>query len=147
MESNKLEQLIEEFPKIFDKDFYFECSDGWFVLLQTLCKELQHRIDWHLREDSSNKNLQIKCSQCKEKFGGLRFYAYGGDDYMHGMISLAEAMSYKICQGCGLPGKIYNNGWIRVHCKDCEKKYQIRRTEKFSESSGILVLNDQDDKK
>ena len=147
MMEEKSKQLIEKFPQIFSNNFYFECGDGWFALIETLCKDLQHRIDWKMRDASEEEkeNLQVKCVQCKEKFGGLRFYVNGGDDYMWGMIHLAESMSCKICEGCGLPGKSYSNGWIRTHCEACEQAYQKRRIERFSESSGILVPANQDD--
>ena len=37
-------------------------------------------------------------SKVKEKWGGLRFYVYGGDEYIQGAISLAESLSHLICK-------------------------------------------------
>ena len=44
---------------------------------------------------------QLVARQVKEKFGGLRFYVQAGSDVQRGMITLAEAMSYRICDLCG----------------------------------------------
>jgi len=58
-------------------------------------------------------------SQVKEKFGGLRFYVYGATDEQYGMIRLAEAMSYKVCEVCGSRGKPNRDGgWISTRCKE-----------------------------
>ena len=61
--------------------------------------------------------------QVKEKFGGLRFYIDGGNNYIDGMISLAEDMSYRICEICGTSKNIgQTSGWITTICKDCFDK-------------------------
>ena len=55
-------------------------------------------------------------SQVKEKFGGLRFYVNGATDKHLNFISFAENMSYRTCEECGAPGKIYTDGWHRTLC-------------------------------
>jgi len=63
---------------------------------------------------------QVTVDQVKEKFGTLRFYYSGGDDAIHGMVWLAEHMSYDICEICGSTKNIgRTSGWIRVICKEC----------------------------
>ena len=57
-------------------------------------------------------------SQVKEKFGGLRFYVDGANEEHHNFIWFAENMSYRTCEKCGNPGKLYTNGW---HTTLCEK--------------------------
>ena len=65
----------------------------------------------------------IQITQIKEKFGGLRFYINGGDDYIYGMIALAESLSYKICESCGTTINVgQTQGWIYTCCKDCYDK-------------------------
>ena len=59
--------------------------------------------------------------QVKEKFGGLRFYYSGGDDYIRGIVSMAECMSYRTCEVCGSPGTSNNEGWIRTLCEEHRK--------------------------
>ena len=64
--------------------------------------------------------LKCEVTQVKEKYGGLRFYVDSSDDYIDGLISMAEGMSYKICSECG--GKSVNQtnrGWIYTLCKPC----------------------------
>lgn len=59
---------------------------------------------------------QLIADQVKEKFGGLRFYHHGGDDFCDGVLSMAENLSYRICEECGAPGKVGGKGWIRTLC-------------------------------
>lgn len=67
--------------------------------------------------------LTIQIDQIKEKFGGLRFYYSGGDDEIAGMVSLAENLSYHICESCGNTKDIgYTKGWITTMCKECYEK-------------------------
>lgn len=61
---------------------------------------------------------QIVAVQVKEKFGTLRFYTNAADDYVHGLISMAESMSARTCEECGSPGETYYDGW---HVTLCEK--------------------------
>lgn len=64
---------------------------------------------------------QLIATQIKEKFGTLRFYYFGGDEYCEGVIDLAAYMSGCTCEECGKPGKSTNGGWIKVRCSDCLK--------------------------
>lgn len=59
---------------------------------------------------------QVVAEQVKEKFGGLRFYYRGGDEFIHGLCSMAESMSYVTCEECGNPGKSNSGGWISTRC-------------------------------
>lgn len=68
---------------------------------------------------------QVIASQVKEKFGGLRFYYTGGDNEIRGMVYLAEAMSYRICENCGTMNELVtqnSRGWIRTLCPCCVPK-------------------------
>jgi hypothetical protein len=53
---------------------------------------------------------QVKIAQYKEKFGGLRIYADGGDKDVDGMIRFAEYLSGKICQDTGEAGDLCKKG-------------------------------------
>lgn len=59
---------------------------------------------------------QVTLDQVKEKFGTLRFYYTGGDDYIDGMVTMAESMSGVTCEECGLPGTQTQGGWIKTAC-------------------------------
>ena len=61
---------------------------------------------------------QVTLDQVKEKFGTLRFYYSGGDEYIHGLVSMAESMSGVTCETCGKPGTSTGGGWIKTACKE-----------------------------
>jgi len=97
----------------------FECGDGWFQILNQLMSNIQTHIDW------SNRNgevvSQVILDQVKEKFGTLRFYYSGGDDYIRGMVTMAESMSGVTFEECGKPATtnwptLTQGGWVRTRC-------------------------------
>ena len=59
---------------------------------------------------------QVTLDQVKEKFGTLRFYYTGGDDYISGLVSMAESMSDITCETCGKPGTSTGGSWIKTAC-------------------------------
>jgi hypothetical protein len=61
---------------------------------------------------------QLIAVQVKEKFGTLRFYTEGGDDYTDGVGAMAEAMSATTCEVCGKLGKLNDEGWIQCRCEE-----------------------------
>jgi hypothetical protein len=65
---------------------------------------------------------QVVAEQVKEKFGTLRFYYRGGDDYIRGLVSMAESMSAVTCEVCGGLGEQRGNGWISTLCDEHAKK-------------------------
>jgi hypothetical protein len=70
---------------------------------------------------------QVTLDQVKEKFGTLRFYYTGGDDYIRGMVSLAESLSGVTCESCGNPSEVQNDGgWMRSICNSCEEKRLLK---------------------
>lgn len=136
MSPEKEKILFEKYPKIFKKEDAsgfcgFECYDGWFELLDTLCNKIQSHIDWrtkNIQDLAAAHDLQVVALQVKEKIGGLRFYAGGGDDVTDAFISFAETMSQKICETCGNPGKQQGDrGWIHVACDPCFEKRAWRK--------------------
>ena len=56
-------------------------------------------------------------AQIKEKFGGLRFYYDGGDDYIEGLVAMAEDWANRTCEKCGDPGTKTVDGWVQTLCK------------------------------
>lgn len=109
----------------------FDCGDGWYDLIDTLCGEIQHHIDNRkrnrevlLKKETFDPNMvpeeipQVVAVQVKEKFGSLRFYYDGGDDYINGVVRMAESMSCKICMTCGKPGEMITKGWWHVACDE-----------------------------
>lgn len=105
-------RMHERFPEMFEGKYGgFACAPGWWPMLETLCGVIQSHID-----QSKGQCPQVVVEQIKEKFGSLRFYVSGGDDFTHGAIWLAESLSGSMCEECGAPGKRTNEGWIKTLC-------------------------------
>jgi len=140
-------KLYEKYPQFFsnkDKGIQSSCmawgcehGNGWYEILASLC--------WMIRQYEDNKRWQkewkekqkqeiqdsmgiridgeepeyfpVKFDQIKEKYGGLRIYFSGGDDYVEGLVSMAEAISYNICEVCGNKGQPNKGGWITTLCE------------------------------
>jgi hypothetical protein len=156
------EALCEKYPLIFaDRNksmmetcmcWGFDCGDGWYQILDSLCGQIQSHIDWSHKnhrwdlkwneENPDNSRavrepvLQVVASQVKEKFGGLRFYYDGGDDTINGMVRMAESWAANTCEECGAPGQTRGGGWIRTLCDHHEKEYQTRH-ERYAKDNGL----------
>jgi len=115
--------LFKKYPEIFagkDKSiieslipFGLECGDGWAGIIDTLCKLIQEYV-------SDHKGYQTEAVQVKEKYGGLRFYINGGNDYVDGLITFAERLSYMTCEQCGsTDGVTQTKGWVYTLCRQC----------------------------
>lgn len=117
-------KLCEKYPKIFSLRYGdmtstamcwgFEHGDGWYNILDRLCANIQSHIDW--TEKNGGAVPQVIAEQVKEKFGALRFYYSGGDEYVRGLVDMAESMSGVTCEECGTPGLRRGGGWIRTLC-------------------------------
>lgn len=142
------QHIREKYPLIFSQPCEMSIGDGWFDIIDALCANIQHHIDsvadrrnWAIkwndevndpdydwstkssfakREEREVPELieQVVATQVKEKFGTLRFYYHGGDDYIRGLEAMADSMSARICEECGKPGKVRDGGWVRVLCDD-----------------------------
>jgi len=120
-------KLFEKYPKIFrQKDLSmqetcmcwgFDCGDGWYNIIDTLCHQIQWHIVYNLSEDEDPEVVNVEATQVKEKFGGLRFYYNGGNDFISGLVSMAESLSGKTCEECGAPGRATKGGWISTLCQ------------------------------
>jgi hypothetical protein len=142
--------LYEKYPELFsnkNKDIRSscmtwgcECGLGWYDILSSLCwmlnkheENISERIairnKYQKPNDESDLNYEsVKFDQIKEKFGGLRIYHSGGDDYIDGLIGMAESFSYKICEVCGERGKPNKGGWIVTLCDKCRNKQYDQTT-------------------
>jgi hypothetical protein len=181
--SPELEQkLFDKYPKLFVQRklpmtqtamcWGIETGDGWYTILDRLCNQIQHTVDWKRKQraqdlihhraikraikgdksaliryhsyrgkvtDHTHKLVQydivqaeqllkfptiqpkipkIQAVQVKEKFGTLRFYTNYSDDYIDGLIAMAENMTDVTCEECGKPGKVRDGGWIYVACDE-----------------------------
>lgn len=136
--------LVRKYPKIFADRYKgmketamcwgFEHDDGWFWLLEQLCSSIQNYIDANNKYRKPDEQIsQVVATQVKEKFGYLNFYYNGGDEYINGMVSLAESMSQYICERCGTIENVGQTSrpWIFTICKNCYDKDERLIREKF----------------
>ena len=113
------EKLYGDFRSLFANRKYphspmaFGCEhgDGWYGILREACE----KIDAHKCEQP------FLFVQVKEKWGTLRLYYSGGDEYTSRVIKEAETKSGKACEGCGQPGTANKSGWISTLCDGCRK--------------------------
>lgn len=131
--NEKLEsKLYEKYPKIFmsDSDISFwgiECDDGWYDLIDELCAIIQN---WN---NNKSEIDQITVIQIKEKFGTLRFYYDGGDNFIDGSVSFAERISSKICETCGNSGKLRHDSWMVTLCDNHYDERQKRKRKQMED--------------
>ncbi len=143
MDAELQNQLYEKYPDLFSNrnksprescmSFGIECNNGWYELLASVC----WRVSQHEKNIEDRKRIladkpgkikaeleysPVKFDQIKEKYGGLRIYFTGGDDYVDGIVSMAEEYSYKVCEVCGNSGKPNKGGWITTLCESCRKE-------------------------
>ena len=87
----------------------------------------EQRVDEILEEgliEPKRKVNHIEVHQIKEKFGGLRFYYEGGDDYVQGLVAMAESWAARTCETCDERGERRHGGWIRTLCDKHEAEHQ-----------------------
>jgi len=117
------DKLLKDFPKLYSGYYEgmqhtcmcwgFSCGDGWYDLIYKLSTDLV-AIDPNL-----------KATQVKEKFGGLRFYTEGYDRNVQIVISRAEEESYKTCEECGSTEDVtQTKGYIISLCPKCKVEHE-----------------------
>jgi len=127
MTEKSWDTLYEKYPDLFANKnktpmqscmaFGIECNLGWHDIISSVC----YRIKQYEKNKKSDY-YPVTFDQIKEKWGGLRIYYIGGDDYIRGVVDMAEEMSYKICERCGCPGSPNKHGWITTLCDNCRGK-------------------------
>lgn len=135
-EYEKFAQRMEKsYPKMFPGAYGgFAVGKGWYPILERLCASIQQ----HIEHVNKNEEVcpQVVVEQIKEKFGGLRFYYQGGDDYVHGLVSMAESWANIACEECGGIGKRRGGGWIRTLC-DVHEQERNARIEEQARKDGL----------
>lgn len=130
-----VKSMETKYPKMFAQPYGgFAVDKGWWPILQALCANIQHHIDWWNKNHEKYPVVeQVVVEQIKEKFGGLRFYYTGGDDQISGMVRMAESWADRHCEECGKPGRQREGGWIRTLCDEHEAKRQAQIKARFGD--------------
>ena len=124
------EALCKKYPEIF-RDRHgdmrttamcwgFECGDGWYHIIDAACAQIENHL--YNKRVNAEKFHPVIATQVKEKYGTLRFYYAGGDDYVDGVVSMAESISATTCEICGAPGKLREGGWLKTLCDEHAKE-------------------------
>lgn len=108
-------------PNLFDSESKPSvcCGDGWFGIILELTEDLE------CMGARDGLSAEVKASQIKEKFGGLRYYLDGPvSDEMYERISAAEDRSFKTCEACGSTDGVVTSGkgWLTSLCEKCRTK-------------------------
>lgn len=157
MDAELENKLYEKYPQFFtNKDkgikescmtWGCECGNGWYEILASLCWMIRQHEDnkvrrkKYLEENNPEKLKQeqeyfpVKFDQIKEKFGTLRVYFSGGDEYVEGLVSMAEAISGKICEVCGNKGQPNKGGWITTLCEIHRESLKLGIVERLKNPS------------
>lgn len=85
-----------------------------------MCEEIRQALV------KKNRLYTYRIEQIKEKFGGLRWYAYGGTPEIDRIIDKYEDISYRTCVCCGRPATKISLGWISPFCDKCAEKLSNR---------------------
>lgn len=121
MEKKLQDKLFEKYPNLFrQKDmppqetamcWGVSCGDGWYDIIDSTCSLIQ---SW-----AEHKQVSVEFTQVKEKYATLRIYHTSKDDYVMGVIRMAEKMSSVTCEKCGNKGELVKKGWLHTLCNRC----------------------------
>jgi hypothetical protein len=174
-------KLVEKYPLVFKNRYGdpketlmcwgFECGDGWYSLIDTLCSAMtsqynqaKERYDYRVetgvggilygtrtvtQEDIDEAKEKMEeaakyvpvAMQVKEKFGGLRFYVQSATDECHNYIDFAERMSYRICEDCGTADESVQTWHMGWHRTLCRK----HAIENYGEDAIVSYLQQKDE--
>lgn len=87
-----------------------QCDDGWLDLIEALFDEIT-------RHCMSVGIPLPRARQVKEKTGSLRCYLSSKDDFIAGLVQIAEEISGRICEVCGKAGLMdVQDNTVQVRC-------------------------------
>lgn len=121
-------QLYEDYPDLYEDrrlsiqescmPWGIEAGMGWYFIIKNLSAAI------------TQISKDVRATQVKEKFGGLRFYwrsvnELTEDQYesISRAVDAAEEESYLVCEECGSREMVEQSlGWIRTECGLCRLK-------------------------
>jgi len=108
----KVSRKIDYIQQTNPYKYELAVGDGWSKLIFELVAGVK-------ANDLKKGDWITKVTQCKEKFGGLRFYVTGTSDKNWALIRNAEQKSYGVCEVTGSEVEVgtWNDGWVRTICR------------------------------
>lgn len=149
MKTELEKKLFDRYPKIFVQrklPMYQTCmcwgistGDGWYDLIESICSVIENYMNNEKDRAKFEKRdpcPYIEAIQVKEKFGGLRFYTDYSTGEISGAVSMAERMSYKICERCGGTDNVtQTKGWIITLCQKCMREHHEKNKEQTKQKT------------
>ena len=113
-------------------DYGFDISDGWYKLVYELILKIR-------ANDEAKGKWVTKVTQCKEKFGGLRFYVTGTSDKNWALIRTAEQKSYGVCEETGSEVEVgtWTHSWTKTMCRQYALKTYYDKMDKNEFSTPV----------
>lgn len=107
---NKLKKdypdLLSEITEIYD-------CDGWYEILDSTSNLITNAKQYL-------KFKPVHYKQVKQKMGNLVIYHDSNNDFVNGVIAMAEDIAAKACEECGAKGQLYNTKpAIKTLCNPC----------------------------
>ena len=128
-------ELKTKHPDLFDgHDIGLWVGEGWQPIIFSLCRQIDAYVKF-VNTKPDRTPVKVTISQIKEKFGGLRFYYDGGDEYISGMVQMAEIWASHTCEVCGDPGKQRGGGWIKTLCDQHDEERKAEYAKRFGNST------------
>lgn len=105
-----------------------ECGHGWAKLIEAVA----------LAAADDKREVKIRATQIKEKFGTLRIYTNVYSEFTHGAIHVADTLSQHTCEQCGRVGQTRSHrGWLQTLCQTCHNEWVDRSNADNQPDSGI----------
>lgn len=120
MSPEKDAKLRAAWPLVFQKPLAnnepIRCGDGWYQILDDLCRTLSRIIGFRPKEERH----RYAAFQVKEKFGRLDFYLEDPKQALETEWAMrcAREASAKTCDVCGAPGTLRGGQPVRARCDD-----------------------------
>ena len=128
-------ELKTKHPDLFDgHDIGLWVGKGWQPIVFSLCRQIDAYLKF-VNTKHSQSPIKVTVAQIKEKFGGLRFYYDGGDQYISGMVQMAEIWAANTCEVCGDPGKQRSGGWIKTLCDKHDEERKAEYAKRFGNTT------------
>jgi hypothetical protein len=99
------------------------CGDGWEPIVRWLSAAIERLIE----QEPADEQEIYRCIEVRERFGGLEFYMNDATEEMSKLIKIAISESFKVCEFCGNPGSLRQDGrrGARTLCQECRGKILV----------------------